>query len=77
MPPLSLTTIAILCAGLVALVAYVTLILVPAWSSYGRLWERFAAAFLTLYVLATLVIVGGVAGFALVWFYDRFAATPA
>ena len=73
MPPVTPTTIVIASAGVVALVSYVTLILVPAWSAYGRLWEKCMAAFLTLYMLATLLAVGGVIGFGIVWFYDRFA----
>ena len=45
-------------AGTFGLALYVGLILVPAWSSYTRLWERVAAAFLSLYVLAVVVGVG-------------------
>ena len=45
-------------AGLVSLVAFVGLILVPALSSYGRIWEKAAAGFLSLFVLAALVLVG-------------------
>ena len=76
MPELSPTTIAFLAARLVALAGYVVLIVAPAWSSYGRLWEKCAAAVLTLYILATLVALGAAIGFALVWFYDNYAATP-
>lgn len=56
----------------VALLAYLGLILAPAWSSYGRLWEKMAASFLTLYILVTLLAVGAVIGLAVVWSYDRF-----
>ena len=76
MPELSPTTIAVLVAGIVALAGYVVLIVAPAWSSYGRLWEKCAAAVLTLYILATLVALGAAIGFGLVWFYDNYAATP-
>ena len=48
------------------------LILVPAWTAYSRVWERMAAAVLSLYVA------GGVrrprasaGGAAIVWFWDR------
>ena len=64
--------LAIFLAAIVTLVGYVAFILVPAWGSYGRLWERFAAGFLTLFILASLVGIGSVAGLAIVWFYDRF-----
>jgi hypothetical protein len=57
-------------AGLVSLSAFVGLILVPAVSSYGRLWEKAAAGFLSLFVLAALVVVGVVIGLAFVYYYN-------
>ena len=57
-------------AGLVSLVAFVGLILVPALSSYGRVWEKAAASVLSLFVLAALVLVGVVAGLAIVYYYN-------
>lgn len=60
------------CSGVFALAAYVGLILVPAWSSYTRLRERLAAAFLSVYVLAGFVAIGSVAGLAIVWFWDEY-----
>jgi uncharacterized membrane protein len=57
-------------AGLVSLVAFVGLILVPAVSSYGRLWEKAAAGFLSLFVLAALVVLGVVVGLAIVVNYN-------
>ncbi|CAA9520400.1 MAG: hypothetical protein AVDCRST_MAG13-3341, partial [uncultured Solirubrobacteraceae bacterium] len=39
------------CCGVFGFAAYVGLILVPAWTSYSRIWMRLAASFLTLYVL--------------------------
>lgn len=59
-------------AGLVVLVGYVVYILMPAWSSYGRLWERFAASFLTLFILVTLLGLGLSIGLSIVWFYDNY-----
>jgi hypothetical protein len=56
-------------AGVVSLVLFAVLILVPAWSSYSRLWERAAATVLSLYVLAVLVGVGVVAALAAVYFW--------
>jgi hypothetical protein len=56
-------------AGLVSLALFAGLILVPAWSSYTRLWERLAATVLSLYVLAVLVGVGVVAALAAVYFW--------
>lgn len=70
---LSPTTWVLIGAGAVAMIGYVAFILVPAWASYGRVWERFAASFLTLFMLVTLLGVGTGIGFAIVWFYDQYA----
>lgn len=64
-------TIAI-AAGVVG-AGYLAFIVAPAVAAYGRLWERVAAGFLTLYVLATLLGIGGAIGLAIVWSYDRYA----
>jgi len=58
-------------AGLICLAAFVSLILVPAVSSYGRLWEKAAAGVLSLFVLAALVVVGVVVGLAIVINYNE------
>jgi hypothetical protein len=39
-------------------------------SSYGRIWEKAAAGVLSLFVLAALVLVGVVAGLAIVYYYN-------
>ena len=70
---LSPTTWALIGAGAVAFVGYCVFILAPAWASYGRVWERVAASFLTLFMLATLLAVGTGIGVAIVWFYDQYA----
>ena len=59
--------------GVLALAAWVALFVVPAWHAYSRMWERFAAMFLTLYVLAALVVVGVGAGVAVAFYWDRIA----
>ena len=56
-------------AGAICLVVFVTLILSPALSSYGRAWEKAAAGFLSLFVLAALVIGGVVIGLVVVYYY--------
>ncbi len=58
--------------GLLALAAYVGLILVPAVSAYSRWWERIGAGFLSLYVLGAFVIAGVGGGAAVVWFWNNF-----
>ena len=60
--------------GVLGLVAFVGLILVPAWGSYTRLWQRLAASFLSLYVLAALLGIGLAGAAGVLWLYDRFAA---
>lgn len=59
------------CAVTFGLAAFVGLIVVPAWTAYSTMWERLAATFLTLYVLAALVAVGLVGGAAVLWFWDE------
>ncbi|MBJ7519283.1 MAG: hypothetical protein JHC84_06275 [Solirubrobacteraceae bacterium] len=61
------------CAA-IAISAWIGLLVVPAWQSYSRIWERVAASFLTLYVLATLVVVGALGGVAIAYYWDRIAA---
>ncbi len=68
------TEIVIALSGPLAIAAYVGLIVIPAWSSYGRWWERFAATFLTLYILAALIGVGMAIGLGIIWTYDEWAA---
>lgn len=60
-------------AALVSLAAFVTLILVPAVSSYGRLWEKATAGVLAVIVLLALVLTGVVAGLAIVYYYDELS----
>lgn len=57
-------------AGLISLVAFVSLIFVPAIGSFGRIWEKAAAGFLSLIVLAALVLTGVVVGLAIVYYYS-------
>jgi hypothetical protein len=56
-------------AGVIGAALYAGLILRPAWLSYTRLWERMAAAVLTLYVLAVLVGIGVAGALAAVYFW--------
>lgn len=73
MSELSVAEIALGAGALVTLVAYVALIFVPAWVSYGRWWERIGAGFMTLFILASLVGLGVVIGAAIFWTYDHWA----
>jgi hypothetical protein len=61
-------------AGVVSLLAFAALILMPAIGSYGRGWEKATAAVLSVFVLAALVLVGVAAGVAIVYFWDDITA---
>ena len=60
-------------AGLVSLAAFGGLILAPALGSYGRGWEKFAAAFLSLFVLAALVMAGLAIGLLVFYEWDTIS----
>jgi hypothetical protein len=60
-------------AGLVALIAFVGLIFVPAISSYGRLWEKAVAGALSVFVLLALVLIGVVVGLVIVFYYNNLS----
>jgi hypothetical protein len=59
-------------AAAVVIAGYVSFILAPAWSSYGRLGERLAASVLTLFILASLLGIGVAIGFGVVFSYDNW-----
>jgi hypothetical protein len=65
------TYIAVGSAAVVSLIAWVALVLVPAWTSYSRVWERLVATVLSLYVLAAFVMVGLLLGGGFLWYFDE------
>lgn len=60
-------------AGLLSVCAFVGLILVPALGSYGRAWEKLVAGFLSLFVLAALVLIGLVIGVVVFLNWDEIS----
>ncbi len=70
---LTTTELSIAVAAGIAGAGYIAFILVPAVAAYGRVWERIAAGFLTLYILGTLLGIGAAVGLAVIWSYDRYA----
>ncbi len=70
---LTLLNLGLAMAGGVIATGYAVYIVVPAWKCYGRVWERLAASFLTLFILTTLLGIGLSIGFSVVWFYDKYA----
>ena len=57
-------------AGLISLLAFAALILVPAIGSFGRTWEKATAALVSICVLAALLALGIALGIAVVYFWD-------
>jgi hypothetical protein len=57
-------------AGLLSVLAFMALILVPAIGSFGRTWEKATAAVLSLFVLAALLLLGVALGVMIVYFWD-------
>ncbi len=58
-------------AALVSLVAWIVLIVIPAWGSYWRLRERILAVVMSVYVLAAFLGMGACAGAVFLYYYDR------
>jgi hypothetical protein len=73
MNSLSTTEITLAIAAGLTVSCYAGLILMPALRCYGRVWEKVAAGFLTLFILGTLMGAGSAIGLAIVWSYDRYA----
>jgi Kef-type K+ transport system membrane component KefB len=58
-------------AVVIGLVVWIALVLVPAWGSYSRLWDRLLATLLSVYVLGAFVLLGAGAGALVLWYSDR------
>ena len=55
----------------ISVIAWAVLVLVPAWTSYSRVWERLAATVLSVYILAAFALAGSGLGAAILWYYDE------
>jgi hypothetical protein len=71
MDSLTVTYIVLAAAGVVGFASFAMLILAPAWTAYGRTWERFAAAFLSVFVLAAFAGTGVGIGLILLYYWDQ------
>jgi hypothetical protein len=71
-PPIALGTEYFLFggAGLVSLLAFAALILVPAIGSFGRTWEKATAVLVSVFVLLALLAIGVALGVAIVYYWD-------
>lgn len=54
-------------AGVISLLAFTALILVPAVGSFGRTWEKATAALVSLFVFGVLVAIGVAVGILIVY----------
>jgi hypothetical protein len=59
------------CCGVLGLCAFLALVVVPAFTSYRRIWERVAVLVLSGYLLAALVGIGAVLGYLVVTEWPR------
>jgi hypothetical protein len=72
MTNLAVTYLVASCLGVFGLAAFAWLVIVPAVQSYTHLWERVAAAFLSLYVLAAFAGLGLLGGtWVALWVWPR------
>ncbi|MEO8686600.1 MAG: hypothetical protein ABI611_00080 [Solirubrobacteraceae bacterium] len=55
----------------ISVIAWAGLVLVPAWTSYSRVWERLVAVVLSVYVLGAFALAGTILGGAILWYYDQ------
>jgi hypothetical protein len=67
----TITYIVVAVCAVGGVAAFSALIVAPAWSAYSKLWQRVAATFLSLYVLAGLVVLGAGLGLLVVLLWDR------
>ena len=58
-------------AGLISLLAFGALILVPALGAYGRTWEKATAVVLSVFVLVALVTLGVGIGVLIVYYWPQ------
>jgi hypothetical protein len=54
----------------ISLIAWLTLVVVPAWRSYWRTRDRVLATLLSVYVLAAFVLAGAGVGAAALWYFS-------
>ena len=71
MDSLTVTYIIVIAAGLIGFGSFAVLIFAPAWTAYGRTWERFAAAFLSMFVLAAFAGTGVAIGLVVLYYWDQ------
>lgn len=73
MKPMSPELLIFAGAGVITLIAFTALILVPAVGSFTRGWEKVTAAALSLIVLVGLIGIGLAIGATIVYFWPEFS----
>jgi hypothetical protein len=68
---LTLTYLILGAAGAVGLSCFAVWILAPAWTAYGRTWERLAAAVLSVFVLTAFAGTGLGVGLVILDYWDQ------
>ncbi len=64
------TYIIIGAAALISLVAWLLLVVIPAWKSYWRMRDRIVATVLSVYILAAFVLAGTGVGLVALWYFS-------
>jgi hypothetical protein len=54
----------------ISLIAWLLLVVVPAWKSYWRVRDRLVATVLSVYVLAAFVLAGAGVGAGVLWYFS-------
>ena len=57
-------------AGAISLIAWLVLVVIPAWRSYWRVRDRLVATLLSVYILAAFVLAGAGVGLAGLWYFS-------
>jgi hypothetical protein len=57
-------------AGAISLIAWLTLVVVPARKSYWRVRDRLLATVLSVYILAAFLLAGAGFGAAALWYWS-------
>ena len=57
-------------AAAISLIAWLALVVVPAWKSYWRVRDRLVATLLSVYVLGAFVLAGAGVGAAVLWYFS-------
>jgi hypothetical protein len=57
-------------AAAVSLIAWLVLVVVPAWKSYWRVRDRILSTVLSVYILAAFVLAGAGVGAGVLWYFS-------